>query len=466
VNVQGGDEPYTSSSSDEEGDIVQEEVVTRTTRRNSRMLVSAEARSIRRMSKLNRIAKNWEGSWEEGEDDGEEEEDDERTNEEYSKQRQIAQQEAILQFESNIENFKSTISQGLDCSVWEPNAKISNHRCRVTLQNPPHSFQSDRTSQEGKQQQQQQQHHRNRSSEEYKIPTLAFESEHTPSDLAQTFLQKILGKGSSTRVEGLKLPEILEIHPGHLNLPEVLENRNLRPVEQGTGREEVEESRFLSIISVPTPSQLGRTIIIQVSNREVRNSILNGLRSLVNEVIHHDPDEIDQAIERRMSDQTHHHHSPRRQPTRGGERKGQGSASHLERLTRKQKQAEDYEEMEVNDNSASDYSDSDSSGIEDIFVHLSEVKRQLRLERMNYERVMAQMLDLTNDLTMREEEIHKLRRQVNELSEAQQQKERRYEQDAEIRMKLGKRLEQVLMEKEELKEELRAYQASHKKFQR
>ena len=85
-----------------------------------------------------------------------------------------------------------------------------------------------------------------------------------------------------------------------------------------------------------------------------------------------------------------------------------------------------------------------------------------RLERLNYERVMAQMLDLTNDLNVREDEIQRLKKQVNDLIEAQQHKERRYfkswkygwlkikilsisdflsryEQDAEIRMKLGKR---------------------------
>jgi len=39
---------------------------------------------------------------------------------------------------------------------------------------------------------------------------------------------------------------------------------------------------------------------------------------------------------------------------------------------------------------------------------------------------MAQMLDLTNDLNVREDEIQRLKKQVNDLIEAQQHKERRY----------------------------------------
>jgi len=39
---------------------------------------------------------------------------------------------------------------------------------------------------------------------------------------------------------------------------------------------------------------------------------------------------------------------------------------------------------------------------------------------------MAQMLDLTNDLNVREDEIQRLKKQVNDLMEAQQHKERRY----------------------------------------
>ena len=82
------------------------------------------------------------------------------------------------------------------------------------------------------------------------------------------------------------------------------------------------------------------------------------------------------------------------------------------------------------------------------------MKQQLLLERKNYERLMLQLFALTNDLNEREETITVIKRRVSSLETTLAANEKMHEQDALIRLQLGKRLEQVLMDKEEALEEL------------
>jgi hypothetical protein len=63
---------------------------------------------------------------------------------------------------------------------------------------------------------------------------------------------------------------------------------------------------------------------------------------------------------------------------------------------------------------------------------------------------------LTNDLNDRDTEILAFKKREAELSQTILSKEKMYEQDAMVRMQLGKRLEQVLMDKEEAVEQLDA----------
>jgi uncharacterized coiled-coil protein SlyX len=85
---------------------------------------------------------------------------------------------------------------------------------------------------------------------------------------------------------------------------------------------------------------------------------------------------------------------------------------------------------------------------------ITDVKKQLVVERTNYEKLMVQMLVLTNDLNEREDQIIAMKKREEAYIEQLASKDRMYEQDAMVRMQLGKRLEQVLMDKEEVKDEL------------
>jgi hypothetical protein len=74
--------------------------------------------------------------------------------------------------------------------------------------------------------------------------------------------------------------------------------------------------------------------------------------------------------------------------------------------------------------------------------------------RANYEMLIVQLFILSNDLNAREDELMEMRKREQILQQHLISKEKMYEQDAIVRMQLGKRLEQVLMDKEEIKDQL------------
>lgn len=65
-----------------------------------------------------------------------------------------------------------------------------------------------------------------------------------------------------------------------------------------------------------------------------------------------------------------------------------------------------------------------------------------------------QMLILTNDLNERDETIAQLKRREEQFERTLVDRDNMFKQDAMVRMQLGKRLEQVLMDKEEALEQL------------
>jgi hypothetical protein len=70
-------------------------------------------------------------------------------------------------------------------------------------------------------------------------------------------------------------------------------------------------------------------------------------------------------------------------------------------------------------------------------------------------------VQLTNDLLEREEQILELKRREADYSQKIQSKDKLYEQDASVRMQLGKKLEQVLMDKEEALEQVGLLKVRH-----
>jgi len=76
------------------------------------------------------------------------------------------------------------------------------------------------------------------------------------------------------------------------------------------------------------------------------------------------------------------------------------------------------------------------------------------IDLVAYERSLSKNLQLTNELNDRENEIAQLKRREAVYEQTLKAKEKMYEQDANVRMQLGRRLEQILLDKEEAKDEI------------
>lgn len=73
-----------------------------------------------------------------------------------------------------------------------------------------------------------------------------------------------------------------------------------------------------------------------------------------------------------------------------------------------------------------------------------------------------QLIEVTNDLNEREEQVMRAKRSEAELQHRLEVSEKMISDDSAVRMQLGRRLEQVLMEKEEIKEELFALKVMYR----
>lgn len=72
--------------------------------------------------------------------------------------------------------------------------------------------------------------------------------------------------------------------------------------------------------------------------------------------------------------------------------------------------------------------------------------------RLAYERLMVQHLALTNDLNEKEDQIDAYKKREAVMESHLTKKEKLHEQDAVIRSQLGKKLQEALMDKEDLKD--------------
>lgn len=82
----------------------------------------------------------------------------------------------------------------------------------------------------------------------------------------------------------------------------------------------------------------------------------------------------------------------------------------------------------------------------------SNFKGQLQDERFNSDRLRTQALLLQNELHERDEEIVSLKKERAVLESTMKAKQIMYEQDAHVRMQVGQKLEQTILDREELRE--------------
>ena len=319
----------------------------------------------------------------------------------------------IATFEKNLATLRAKLRIGIKAQLWEegPNVRIQNFECIVQL---------------------------DKSYEMLTFTSVAPRSTFT-----------LFGTPPKVEVVPVKICNVVDCHPGAASIHEHFFTsmfggsataKNPASVDMMTLVVKIDaarldkvnvQSKSLAAAAAFAMAELGgdvdlppRVISLKLPQREDRNHLMTALRTMISDL---------------------HVNTPTMRSLVDGVKKGDpsGGGGHPDKKNRR---------ASVNTVS----SDGVTTSPRDLssFETTTEVKQQLLLERKNYERLMLQLFALTNDLNEREETITVIKRRVSSLETTLAANEKMHEQDALIRLQLGKRLEQVLMDKEEALEEL------------
>jgi hypothetical protein len=217
------------------------------------------------------------------------------------------------------------------------------------------------------------------------------------------YLSKAIGRNRNvdkTALEPLSLHDILEVRAGcsgydHTELPAASGKKSSK--KQSTKGENKQASLFMTIKATPTPVASSRSYIFRFKSRSARNDVLNGLRSVL----------ADMQIYEGVS----------------------VSGLHTD------KDAFDDEERE------------------EIMVPLSAVHEVINRESKAYDRILLMMLQGSEDLKEKEDELLKLHNKLENVSDESKEKDRVQANDSKLIMQLSKKLETLLMDNEDLRDQ-------------
>mmetsp|Transcript_13441 Transcript_13441/g.31236 ORF Transcript_13441/g.31236 Transcript_13441/m.31236 type:complete len:294 (+) Transcript_13441:107-988(+) len=209
------------------------------------------------------------------------------------------------------------------------------------------------------------------------------------------YLSKAIGRrGDKAALEPLSLYDILEVKAGcsgydHTELPSASSKKSGKKGKNDNRQ----ASLFLTIKATPTPEASFRSYILKFKSRGARNDVLNGLRSILADM------QIHEGV----------------------------SISSLQ-------QGEDEEEDE-------------------ILVPLSEVHNAINREREAYDRLLLLLLQGQEDLKEKEDEMLGLRGKLENVVAESADKDRVQANDSKLIMQLSKKLETLLMDNEDLRDQ-------------
>jgi len=220
------------------------------------------------------------------------------------------------------------------------------------------------------------------------------------------YLSKAIGRNrqvDKTALEPLSLGEILEVKAGcsgfdHTELPAAAgrEKKSKSKSKKSKGESENRQtSLFLTVKATPTPIAHERSYIIRFKSRSARNDVLHGLRSVL----------ADMQIQEGVSI----------------------SGLHF--------------------NQQSDTDD------EKIMVPLSAVNQVINKEREAYDRILLMLLQGGEDLKDKEDELLTLRSKLESVVQESAEKDRVQANDSKLIMQLSKKLETLLMDNEDLRDQ-------------
>lgn len=224
------------------------------------------------------------------------------------------------------------------------------------------------------------------------------------------YLSKAIGRNrgvDKSALEPLSIHDILEVKAGcsgydHTELPTASgktpssKSKSKSKSKQGRVQgENRQSSLFLTIKATPTPTANSRSYILRFKSRSTRNDVMHGLRSVL----------ADMQINEGVSI----------------------SGLHFNKEA----------EMEA----------------EKIMVPLSAVNQVINKERQNYDRILLMLWQGFEDLKEKEDELLNLRSKLEKVVEESTEKDRVQANDSKLIMQLSKKLETLLMESEDLRDQ-------------
>jgi len=211
------------------------------------------------------------------------------------------------------------------------------------------------------------------------------------------FMSKTLGRHRADKaaLEPLSLYDILEVKAGcsgydHVELP----TGNAKGKNKKPQKENKQGNLFLTVKATPTPEASFRSYIFRFKSRSARNDVLNGLRSILADM------QIREGV----------------------------SISSIQ-------QGGDEVEDDV------------------TMVPLTEVHNAINKEREAYDRLLLLLLQGQEDLKDREDDLLALRGKLDAVDSESAEKDRIQANDSKLIMQLSKKLETLLMDNEDLRDQ-------------
>lgn len=213
------------------------------------------------------------------------------------------------------------------------------------------------------------------------------------------YLSKAIGRNRVDKValEPLSLYDILEVKAGcsgydHAELPDAGSAKTKQKEKKGENKQ---SSLFLTIRATPTPVSANRSYILRFKSRSARNDLMHGLRGMLAEM------QVNEGV----------------------------SISTLQ----------SFDEPEDDENN--------------VLVPLSEVHNAINREREAYDRLLLMLLQSGEDLKEKEDEMLDLRRKLESTNKESMEKDRVQAGDSKLIMQLSKKLETLLMDNEDLRDQ-------------
>jgi len=243
------------------------------------------------------------------------------------------------------------------------------------------------------------------------------------------FINKALGRGNKSVINPLALHEILDVKAGcgdfdYFKLPQPKTSK----AKGKSKKDNTQANLFLTLKASPTPLATSRMYFVKFMSRSSRNDMLNGLRGILADLQIHEGVSISSI------------HTPNLQKNTAGSR-------------RRMPNANTHKDGQPDEPFIPDDEDVDEQNTQDILVPLTDVKLALNRERESYDRLLLLMLQGTSDFMEKEDQMSSLRDKLDNVVVKSYEKDKVQENDSKLIMQLSKKLETLLMDNEDLRDQ-------------